>query len=101
MADLVALRQLFTYREDTVTIAGYPAIQIDDQVKLIERVTEESGDDVHYVQSIESNLDMEQGEWTYSLGTQWLGKNPFGTWVFDPNNLSPDTQGYLHALGKI
>lgn len=100
MADMVALRQLFTFRSDTITIPAYPAIQIDDQIRLTERVTEEMGD-LHYVQSIASNNDMSTGEWTYQLGVQWLGTAPFGKWVFDPANLDPATQDYLRSMGKI
>lgn len=100
MADLIALRQLFTFRSDRVTIPGYPAIQIDDQVRLTERVTEEMGD-LHYVKGIASSNDMSTGEWTYQLDVQWLGTAPFGNWVFDPANLDPDTQAYLRSMGKI
>jgi len=99
MADLIALRQLFTFRSDKVTIPGYPAIQMDDQVQLVERVTEET--EVHYVMGIASSNDISSGEWTYTLDTHWLGKSPFGNWVFNPANLAPDTQDYLRALGKI
>lgn len=99
MADLITLRQLFTYRTDTVVIAGNPAIQIDDQVRLYERVTNEGY--LQYVDGISSSWDLETGEWTYQLSTHWLGDAPFGSWVFDPANLDPATQQYLQTLGKI
>ncbi len=99
MADLITLRQLFTYRTDTVVIAGNPAIQIDDQVRLYERVTNEGF--LQYVEGITSSWDLESGRWTYQLSTHWLGDAPFDSWVFDPANLDPATQAYLAALGKI
>lgn len=97
MADMVALRQLFTYRTDSVTIPGYPRIQINDQVRINERVTGEAF--IHYVKGISSRLDMETGEWTYDLGTHWLGEKPFSDWAFDPSKLSPTTQRYLEGRG--
>lgn len=74
MAELIAIRQLFTYRMDSVAIPGYPAIQVDDQVRIFERVTGEGF--VHYVRGISSTLDMESGEWVYELNTHWLGNRP-------------------------
>lgn len=99
MADMIALRQLFTYRTDAVTIPGYPAIQIDDQVQLLESTTEEGY--MHYVKGISSDWDLETGKWTYELETHWLGERPFDKWVFNPYNLSAETQAFLGAIGKI
>jgi len=98
MADLIAVRQLFTYRGDTIRIPGYPAIQIDDQVRLTEETLEEVSD-LYYVKGINSNLDMSTGDYWYDLETNWLGTDPFGTWAFDPANLALDTQDYLRAVG--
>lgn len=100
MADLIALRQLFTYLTSTVTIPGYPAIQIDDQIKLTEEITEQV-DDVHYVKGISSRLDMVDGKFTYQLDVHWLGDNAFDRWAFNPDSLSTETIAYLTALGKI
>jgi hypothetical protein len=99
MADLIALRQLFTYYTDKITIPGNPEIQIDDQVTVIERVTEAA--DQHYVIGITSSLDNETGKWTYELDTHWLGISAFSNWAFDPANLSEETQLYLTELGKL
>lgn len=96
MADLIALRQLFQYRTDTVTIHGYPAIQVDDQVVIVEQVTSEGY--YHYVNAISSNNDLEAGGWTYDLDTYWLGERPFEKWAFNPAELSQETQTYLQAL---
>lgn len=97
MADLITLRQLFTYRTDQVTIPGNPAIQCDDQVRLFERITEEGY--LHYVTDIQMNWSIETGKYTYGLGTHWLGDTPFQNWTFDPAKLAPETQYYLKALG--
>lgn len=99
MADLIALRQLFTYYTDKLTIPGNPEIQIDDQVTIIERVTESA--DQHYVMGISSTLDNESGKWTYDLDTHWLGISAFSNWAFNPGDLSQETIDYLKALGKV
>lgn len=98
MADLISIRQLFTYRTDQLTIPGYPVIQVDDQVRIFEQVTGEGF--IHYVKGIQSSLDMEAGAWNYTLDTYWLGETPFTSWAFDPKNLAPETQTYLDALAK-
>jgi hypothetical protein len=97
MADLIAVRQMYTYRNDEVTIAGYPGIQIDDQVRIFERVTNEGY--LHYVSGIDCEWDLESGRWTYTLSTHWLGTTPFANWVIDPASLAVETQQFLQALG--
>lgn len=100
MADLIMIRQMFQYRTDKIVIPGMPAFQIDDQVRVIERVTNEGY--VHYINGIDSSFDMESGEWTYTLATQWLGTNPDGLWFADfQKNLSQVTLDYLTAIGKV
>lgn len=96
MADLIAAQQMFTYRRGTVSIPGYPKIQIDDQILLRERVTSETYH--HYVLGITSTLDMEEGTWTYDLDTHWLGKSPTDGWVVKPEQLDGVTRAYLNAI---
>lgn len=96
MAEMITLRQLFSYRTDTLVIPGNPQIQVDDQVRVFERVTSEGF--LHYVRSIGSTNDLESGEWTYSLGTHWLGERPFKRWAFDPRKLSRETRRYLEYI---
>ena len=98
MADLIGLRQLFTYRTDKFRIPGNAAIQIDDQVRIYERVTEEGY--LHYVTGIQMNWDLQSGRYTYDLSTHWLGEVPFSDWTFDPATLAAETKAYLQALGK-
>jgi hypothetical protein len=97
MADMISARQMFTYRRATVTIPGNPAIQIDDQVRIFERVTNETY--YHYVMGIKCELDMSTGEWTYDLDVHWLGEDPNDVWVVDVDVLDGATQQYLNAVG--
>lgn len=98
MADFITQRQAFEYRTATVTIPANPEIQIDDQIRLKERVAEENY--IHYVRSIHSVWDLESGRWTYELRTHWLGESPFDRWAFDPARMSRATRNYLQAIGK-
>lgn len=98
MSDFITVRQAFTYRTGQMTIAANPEIQIDDQLRVKERNTEEYF--YHYVKSIKSSWDIESGKWPYVITTHWLGESPFDAWAFDPGQLSQDTQAYLTALGK-
>lgn len=95
MADMIVSQQVFAYKSGSVTIPGYPAIQVDDQVKILERVTNETY--YHYVESISSSLDMRTGTWTYTLGTHWLGNgDATDGWVVDAQgSLSPALQQRL------
>lgn len=97
MADMVSARNMFTYKTSTATIPGYPKIQVDDQIRIFERVTSETY--YHYVLGIKSSLDMESGEWTYDLSTHWLGENPSDAWVVDVEELDNATRQYLNAVG--
>lgn len=96
MADLIAVRQLFKYRQDQVVIPGFPGIQIDDQVRIFERVTSEGF--VHYVKGIASNNDLQTGKWTHTLQTHWLGDDPNGRWVLDKSTLNSITVQYVDSL---
>lgn len=99
MADLISIREMFTYRTNQIEIPANPAIQVDDQIRILERTTAETY--VHYVDSLSSDFDMLTGRWTYSITTHWLGPDADGKWVFDPADLSPETQAYLKLIGKL
>jgi len=99
MADLLSLRELFTYRTDKVTIPGNPAIQVDDQARIYERVSEEVY--LHYITGISMNWSVETGKYTYDLDTHWLGDTAFTSWTFNPAELSKEAQAYLKSIGKI
>ena len=99
MADLLSLRELFTYRTDKIQIAGNPAIQVDDQVRIYERISEEGY--LHYVNAISMNWSIETGKYTYDLDTHWLGDTAFTNWTFNPKDLSAEAQQYLKSIGRI
>jgi hypothetical protein len=71
MAELISLQIWFSQRQGNLTMMANPAIQINDQVRIYERVTSESY--IHYVRGISSNMDLNTGEYTMQLTTNWLG----------------------------
>lgn len=99
MADLIALRMYFQYRTDQLKIAGNPAIQMDDQVRIYERLSNETF--IHYVSGITMSFDLESGEYTYTLATYWLGDAAFTDWAFKPTDFSDATQAFLTEVGVI
>lgn len=98
MADLIAIRQSYLYRQNTITIAANPAIQIDDQVLIQERMTGEYY--LHRITGLSSDFDYENGKWTYQLTTAWLGKDAFTTDSWRPK-ISDTTKQYLETLGAV
>jgi len=96
LADMIATRQMHAYRRGKLRIPGYPAIQIDDQVRIFERVTGETY--FHYVLGVDCELNMETGEWYYDLETHWLGEDP-SSLVVETTALATTTQNYLNELG--
>lgn len=78
MAEMIAMHTYFRLRQGNVSAWANPAIQIDDQVRIYERMTGETY--VHYVRGISTNQDLDSGEYTMTLTTHWLG-NPQGDWV--------------------
>lgn len=99
MADLITLRQLFTFRTNSIRIPANPAIQCDDQILVKERTTGDAY--FHYVRGITSTWDLADGKWMYDLTTSWLGTDPTTEWAFSTTGLSDDTRAYLAALGQI
>lgn len=96
--ELTALASLFTYRTDRTKIPGFPGIQLDDQVRIMERVTNEGS--VHYVSGISSDNDLEAGTWNYTLSTHWLGDNPQTRWML-PTSKLPAAQLRAKASQKV
>lgn len=96
MADMVAAKGMFDYRRSRVQTPGYPKIQIDDQVRIFERVTNETY--YHYVLGVKSEMDMEAGTWTYDLETHWLGENRSDAWVIDAKELQNETRSFLRLV---
>ena len=71
MAELISLHIWFQQRIGQVSCVANPCIQINDQVRIYERTTAETF--IHYVRGISSNHDLETGEFTMTLTTNWLG----------------------------
>lgn len=99
MADMITLRQMFTYRTNSIRIVANPAIEIDDQIKIEERVTGDAF--YHYVRGVSSKWTAEDGKWVMDLTTSWLGSDPHGEWAFKTANFRDETRRYLLALGAI
>jgi hypothetical protein len=99
MAEMIAIRQMFSYRTGRATIPGYPGIQVDDQVRIVEKVTNETY--YHYVMGIKSEINLEEGTWEYDLQTHWLGEDPDDLWVLKTEQLSNETKQYLAAIGYL
>lgn len=96
--DMIAVRQLMEYWKDSLTIHAYPAIQIDDQVRIFEGSGAEGY--VHYVRSITSRHDTQTGEWLYNIETNWLGQDPEARWVFTLPQLGEEARAHIEqALG--
>jgi len=87
MAELVAVRLLFTLRKGSASMYGHPGLHLDDQVRIFERVTNEVN--IHYVSGINSRMDLESGEYTMDLTTHWLGRDPDSDWFMDRIALTP------------
>jgi hypothetical protein len=71
MAELVAMHIWFAQRMGSVSCAANPCIGIDDQVRIYERITGETY--VHYVRGISTSHNLDSGEYTMRLTTNWLG----------------------------
>lgn len=99
MADLIAIRQSFLYRQANVTIAANPAIQPDDQVVIQERTTGEGY--IHRVLNISSDIDLETGRWEYTLTTNWLGSKAFTNLAWDPKYLRDVTKVFLAKMKRL
>lgn len=95
--DMIAAAQMYDYRRSTFTMWGNPALQIDDQCRIFERVTNETF--YHYVLSISSTLDMEQGTWNYAVESHWLGEDIETAFLVPIEQMNPATQNYLAAVG--
>jgi hypothetical protein len=99
-AYLVSLWIHWSYRTTSFRIPGNPAFEPDDQIKIFERITEESY--VHYVQGVGSVMDLDAGTWYLDVDTHWLGNGPDQTWVVNTfNDMPPALYSYLVAIGEI
>lgn len=73
MAQIIHLYLWFARRNGRAKIPANPCIDINDQVRIMERTTGESF--YHYVNGVRSEHDLETGVYTMDLDTNWLGSN--------------------------
>ena len=99
-AYLISLWLHWSYRKGKFRIAGNPAYEPDDQVRIFERITSESY--IHYLQGVSSVMDLDAGSWFLDVDTHWLGIGPEATWVVNTyNDMPPALFAYLIAIGAI
>jgi len=109
MAQIIHLYLWFARRNGSAKIPGNPCIDINDQIRIMERTTGESF--FHYVNGVRSEQDLESGVYTMDLDTNWLGSNENwaivadGKWNItysagDSMLVSPDAYG-PYRKGKI
>lgn len=99
-AYLISLWIHWSYRKGRIRVPGNPAWEPDDQVKIYERVTEESY--IHYIQGVRSSMDLDSGSWYLDIDTHWLGSGPDQTWLVNTyQNMPPALYAYLVAIGEI
>jgi hypothetical protein len=93
MSELIALHIWFSQRQGSVTFVANPEIQINDQIKIVERNTAEVYN--HYVRGLSSNFDADTGVWKMTATTNWLGTKD--NWVIRNNQ----TGNPLDPFGSI
>jgi hypothetical protein len=98
MAELIALHAYYAQRQGSITCAAQPAIQINDQVRVYERLTSETH--VHYVKGISTNMDLETGQYTMTLTTHWLGEQDGQHWNLDRFEMSDLLKAFLEKLAS-
>lgn len=85
MAELIALHAHFKSRVGQATVVGNPLIDVDTQISIQESTTAEYF--VHYVRGVSSTLNLEEGSYTMSLSTNWLGGRD--NWAIGFSRLDP------------
>jgi hypothetical protein len=71
MAELIEQHAHYQLLQGQLSCVAYPAIQVNDQVRIIEQVTGET--DVHFIRGVASNHDLDTGQWTFDITTNRLG----------------------------
>ena len=99
MAEMVAVRILWATRKGSAKIIAHPGLQIDDQVRIFERVTNENN--IHYVSGIKSDMDLAAGTYTMDLTTHWLGRDPETDWFLDRMQMTPMMSQLPAVLDRI
>ena len=98
-AFLVSLWIHWSYRRSRFRVPAMPAWEVDDQVRIYERVTSETY--VHYIEGYTSVMDLEAGTWFMDMDTHWLGNGPSQQWVINSTEMNPALFAYLESIGQI
>lgn len=102
MAELLDMQIWFQRRTASVTCVANPLIDVNDQIRVIERQT---GDVyIHYIKAISFSHDLQSGSFTMSLTTHWLGGTPYGKLrLFYACVSRPQGDGYwqISAAGDV
>ena len=98
-ADMIAAQQMFSWRTSVSVTQPNPAIQIDDQIRIYERTTNETF--FHYVKGISMEYDGQHNKGTYTIQSHWLGERISDAWVVRPDQLDAFTQHFLDTLGPV
>lgn len=97
MAELIALHIWFQIRTSSATAWCNPAVQVNDQVRVLERQTSETY--IHYVRGKHTVNDAEKGTYTMELTTNWLGDHD--SWVITSDNLAETDPQPSDGLGRF
>lgn len=95
-AFLISLWIHWSYRTSSIRIPGIAAFEPDDQVRIFERTTSE--DYLHYIQGVNSSMNLATGEWTMDLTTHWLGTDPRENWVVNTAEIDPALFVFLRDI---
>lgn len=99
MAELTALFILFTYRRGEVTAPAHPGLQIDDQVRVFNRMANEFH--VQYVSSVNTTMDLDEGVYTMTCSLHWLGGDPDTDWFFNRYQVTPAMRNYPALMKRL
>lgn len=99
MAELIALFILFSYRKGQLTAPWHPALELDDQIRIFERVTNEVH--VHYVSGISTTWDLESGSSISTITCHWLGEDPDSNWFLDSILLTPAVKQLPSVINRL
>lgn len=90
-AELIALHIWFSQRLGQVGCVANPCIEVNDQVRIYERITGESF--IHYVRGMAYDHDIESGQFTMTLTTNWLGDG--NSWAVTSDLRYSDNPSYF------
>ena len=83
MAELIAMHIWFSMRTGSLSAVANPCIGINDQIRVMERVTSDTY--IHYVRSMSTVHDLETGSYTMKMDTHWLGSDE--DWVITSEDI--------------